>query len=138
MTNAAKSRGDRAEHELAQLLSLLLGLPIRRELGAGRLEDVGDLHGLDDFALQVADWSDVARAAREKPLGAEQQRRNAGRPHAATFVRFRGGSFRCVLTPEQWARLVLELRDLRQQAALPPAPQASGSWLDPVPLPEAA
>jgi len=133
MANSPKSRGDRAERELAQLLTLLLGMPLQRELGAGRQADVGDLHGLDDFALQVADWSDVARAAREKPVGAERQRLNGGRNHAATFVRFRGGVWRCVLTPEQWARLVLELRELRAlgdpaRAALPPL---AGSWSDP-------
>ncbi len=110
MPNAAKGRGDRAEREAAELLSLLLGTTIRRKLGAGRLDDQGDLDGLSDFVLQVADWKDVARAAREKPAGAEQQRHHAKAAHAATFVRFRGGTWRVVLTPEQWARLVLELR----------------------------
>ncbi len=109
MANAAKSRGDRAEREAAQLLTLLLGLPIRRRLGAGRLDDQGDLDGLSDFVLQIADWKDVARAAREKPDGAERQRRHAAARHAATLVRFRGGAWRVVLTPEQWARLVLQL-----------------------------
>ena len=110
MVNAQKGRGDRAEWEAAELLSLLLGLPIRRKLGAGRLDDQGDLDGLSGFALQVADWKDVARAAREKPAAAERQRHHAAAPHAATLVRFRGGLWRVVLTPEQWARLVLELR----------------------------
>lgn len=110
MANAQKGRGDRAEREAAELLSLLLGLPIRRKLGAGRLDDQGDLDGLSGFALQVADWKDVARAAREKPAAAERQRHHAAAPHAATLVRFRGGLWRVVLTPEQWARLVLELR----------------------------
>jgi hypothetical protein len=110
MANPAKSRGDRAEREAAELLTLLLGLPIRRKLGAGRLDDQGDLDGLDGFALQVADWADVARAAREKPRGAERQRRHGGLPHAASLVRFRGGTWRVVLSPEQWARLVLALR----------------------------
>ena len=110
MANAQKGRGDSAEREAAELLSLLLGLPIRRKLGAGRLDDQGDLDGLSGFALQVADWKDVARAAREKPAAAELQRHHAAAPHAATLVRFRGGLWLVVLTPEQWARLVLELR----------------------------
>jgi hypothetical protein len=110
MANSAKSRGDRAELEAAWLLSFLLGLPIRRRLGAGRLDDEGDLEGLSGFVLQIADWSDVARAVREKPLGAEQQRLNGRQPHAATLVRFRGGTWRVVMTPEQWARQVLCLR----------------------------
>jgi hypothetical protein len=125
MANAQKGRGDRAEREAAELLSLLLGLPIRRKLGAGRLDDQGDLDGLSGFALQVADWKDVARAAREKPAAAERQRHHAAAPHAATLVRFRGGLWRVVLTPEQWARLVLELRagDLAAGSMpLPPLP----------------
>ena len=125
MANAQKGRGDRAEREAAELLSLLLGLPIRRKLGAGRLDDQGDLDGLSGFALQVADWKDVARAAREKPAAAERQRHHAAAPHAATLVRCRGGLWRVVLTPEQWARLVLELRagDLAAGSMpLPPLP----------------
>lgn len=121
MANAQKGRGDRAEREAAELLTLLLGIPIRRKLGAGRLDDQGDLDGLSGFALQVADWKDVARAAREKPAAAERQRRNAAAAHAATLVRFRGGLWRVVLTPEQWARLVLQLR--AEAAGLEPLPQ---------------
>ena len=122
MANAQKGRGDRAEREAAELLSLLLGLPIRRKLGAGRLDDQGDLDGLSGFALQVADWKDVARAAREKPAAAERQRHHAAAPHAATLVRFRGGLWRVVLTPEQWARLVLELRADALAAGSDPLP----------------
>jgi hypothetical protein len=110
MANSSKGRGDRAEREAAELLSFLLAQPIRRKLGAGRQDDVGDLDGLDGFVLQVAAWADVARAAREKPVGAERQRLNAQVDHAATLVRFRGGHWRVVLTPEQWARMVLQLR----------------------------
>lgn len=116
MANSAKQRGDRAEREAADLLAFLLGRPIRRKLGAGRADDVGDLDGLPGFVLQVADWSDVARAAREKPPCAEQQRAHAGVDHAATFVRFRGGIWRVVLTPEQWTRLVLSLSSPLQQS----------------------
>jgi hypothetical protein len=109
MANAAKRRGDSAEREAAALLSLLLARPIRRKLGAGRQDDQGDLDGLAGFALQVASWNDVSRAAREKPVGAERQRLCGGLPHAASLIRFRGGSWRVVLTPEQWARMVLAL-----------------------------
>lgn len=132
MANPAKARGDRAEREAAELLTLLLGLPIRRRLGAGRLDDEGDLEGLEGFALQVADWSDVTRAVREKPAGAERQRRNGRLAHAGTLVRFRGGTWRVVLTPEHWARLVLALRagmaSLASQpfGPLPCAEQAGG------------
>ena len=38
-----------------------------------------------------------------EPTGAEAQRVNAGATFACTWVRFRGGLWRVVLTPEQWA-----------------------------------
>jgi len=110
VASAAKGKGDRAEREIAGLLSFLLGLPIRRRLGAGRRDDTGDLDGLSGHALQVADWKDALRAVREKPVAAERQRLHAGADHAATLVRLRGGVWRVVLTPEQWARLVLSSR----------------------------
>jgi hypothetical protein len=133
MANAPKARGDRAEREAAELLTLLLGVPIRRRLGAGRSDDVGDLDGLPDFVLQVADWKDAARAVREKPDAAELQRGNAKALHAATLVRFRGGAWRVVLTPEQWARLVLEVLVLRD--SIPAASVAAAAAPTPGPPP---
>jgi hypothetical protein len=44
---------------------------------------------------------DAARAVREKPEGAEQQRLNAQAPHAATLVRFRGGCWRVAPGPRR-------------------------------------
>jgi hypothetical protein len=103
------------------LLRELLGVPARRALGAGRKDDVGDIHGVPDTVIQVADWKDVTRAVREKPLEAERQRAHLLQEwkwapghtgpvepeptFAATFVRLRGGEYRVVLTPEQWATL---------------------------------
>ena len=107
MTGAAKRKGDAAELAAARLLADLTGFPVRRMLGAGRLDDVGDLEGLPGVTVQVASWADVARAAREKPVAAETQRVNAGNPHTVTMVRFRGGIWRMVQTPEQFCRLVL-------------------------------
>lgn len=104
MANPAKRKGDRAELEVCALLNDLLGVPARRELGAGRLEDVGDIHGVPLTVIQVANRpSDTLRAIREKPLEAERQRRHAGEPFAATFVRLKGGEYRVILTPEQFA-----------------------------------
>lgn len=103
MASPQKRKGDSAEREAAQLLSDLLGVPVRRQLGAGRQDDVGDLDGVPGHVIQVASWADTAAAARIKPAAAEQQRRNAGAAHAATLVRFRGGTWRVVLTLEQWA-----------------------------------
>jgi len=105
MTGAAKLKGDAAEREAAGILADLTGHPVRRMLGAGRSDDVGDLEGLPGVTVQVASWADTARAAREKPLAAEQQRLNAGNPYAVTMVRFRGGTWRMVLTVDQWVTL---------------------------------
>ena len=101
--NRQKAKGDRAELEAAELLTQLLGVPVRRRLGAGRQDDVGDLDGVPDHVVQVANWADTAAAARVKPREAEVQRSNAGAAYAATLLRFRGGIWRVVLTPEQWA-----------------------------------
>ena len=106
MSNPQKRKGDSAEREAAEILTDLLNLPIRRKLGAGRQDDTGDLDGVPDHVIQVANWADTAAAARIKPQGAEQQRINANATHAATLVRFRGGTWRVVLTLEQWRRYV--------------------------------
>jgi hypothetical protein len=103
MANPAKQKGDRGEREAADLLTDLTGLPVRRKLGAGRQDDTGDLEGIPAHAVQVANWADTAAAARIKPKGAQVQAQNAGVPFAATLVRFRGGTWRVVLTVEQWA-----------------------------------
>lgn len=108
MTGAAKRKGDRAELEVAALIRDELGYPARRRLGAGRADDVGDIDGVPHHVVQVANWADVARAAREKPLAAEVQRGNAEAEFAATFVRFNGGQWRVVLTVPQWSALVRE------------------------------
>lgn len=101
--NSSKRKGDRAELEVQGILRDLLGVPARRALGAGRKDDVGDIHGVPDTVIQVADWKDALRAIREKPLEADVQARNG--EFVATFVRFRGGEYRVVLTPEQWAAM---------------------------------
>jgi hypothetical protein len=104
MANPPKKKGDRGELEAAAILTDLLGLPVRRKLGAGRADDTGDLDGVPGHVVQVPSWKDTAAAARVKPPEAEQQRINAQADHAATLVRFRGGTWRVVLTLEQWAR----------------------------------
>ena len=109
MSNSQKAKGDRAELEAAELLTDLLGTTVRRKLGAGRQDDTGDLDGVPDHIVQVANWADTAAAARVKPREAEDQRENAGAEYAATLVRFRGGNWRVVLTPEQWARYLTSI-----------------------------
>ena len=44
--NKQKNKGDAAEREAAKLLAEATGLPVRRKLGAGRQDDVGDLDGV--------------------------------------------------------------------------------------------
>lgn len=104
MANSRKAKGDSAEREAAEQLTALTGLPVRRKLGAGRQDDTGDLEGIPNHAIQVANWADTAAAARIKPKGAEDQAQNAGVSYAATLIRFRGGTWRVVLTLEQWHR----------------------------------
>lgn len=105
MTSPAKAKGDQAEREIAAILADLIGVTVRRKLGAGRTDDEGDLDGLEGVTVQVAWWPKKGplRAVREKPLECERQRANAGTPLAVTFVRLHGGTWRAVLTPEQWA-----------------------------------
>jgi hypothetical protein len=103
VTGTAKRKGDRAELEAAELLTGLLGTPVRRKLGAGRTDDTGDLDGVPGHVIQVANWTDLTQAVRIKPVAAEQQRINANQRHAATLIRLRGGQWRVVLTPEQWS-----------------------------------
>ena len=104
MTGSSKRKGDRAELEVQGLLQELLGVPARRKLGAGRRDDMGDIDGVPETCISVANRpSDILRAVREKPLQVEEQRERAGCTFAATFVRLRGGEYRVVLTPEQWA-----------------------------------
>ena len=109
MSNSSKRKGDKAELEVERIIGDLLGLPIRRKLGAGRKDDMGDIDGIADHAISVANWpSDTLRACRDKPIELEEQRLRSGCTFAATFVRFRGGRYRVVLTPEQWATYVRE------------------------------
>lgn len=110
MSNPQKAKGDAAERELAKLLADHLGYPCRRKLGAGRLDDTGDIDGIPDTVVQCANWSQVAQAVRLKPVGAERQRTHADATFAVTFIRLRGGDWRAVLTVEQmttWMREAL-------------------------------
>jgi hypothetical protein len=110
VANSAKRKGDRAELEVQGILRDLLGVPARRALGAGRKDDVGDIHGVPDTVIQVVDYAPkyLANALREKPLECERQTLNVAGSSAAfgaTFVRLRGGDYRVVMTPEQWAAM---------------------------------
>jgi len=108
VTSPQKRKGDAAELEVARILHDLTGWPVRRKLGAGRTDDEGDLEGIPDTVVQVANWADINRAIRQKPVEAEQQRPNAAATFAVTLIRLRGGMWRAVLTPEQLCTLLRE------------------------------
>lgn len=108
MRGSAKRRGDAAEREIAGILSDLTGFDVRRQLGAGRFDDVGDLCGVPGVVIQVAHWSDALRAVREKPVAAERQEFNAGATLSCAAIRLRGGTWRIVMTPEQFATFLRE------------------------------
>jgi len=107
MTGPAKRKGDRAEREAAALLADLTGYDVRRLLGAGRHDDLGDLD-VPGWAIQVADWQQVAAALRVKPVDADVQARRSN-SYGAAMLRLRGGAYRFALTPETWARVHDEL-----------------------------
>tara|TARA_R100000458_G_scaffold44500_1_gene42574 strand:+ start:137 stop:478 length:342 start_codon:yes stop_codon:yes gene_type:complete len=106
--NSQKNKGDKAEREAAELLSEKLPWKARRKLGAGRMDDVGDLEidGCPECVIQVADWSDKSKACLQKPREAEMQRWNAKAKYAASMIRWRGGHWRIVMTVDQFARLL--------------------------------
>ena len=103
----SKRKGNVAELEAARLIYDLVGIDVKRRHNIGTHEDIGDLIGLPDTTIQVVSRSTdvVAVGVVRKPLEVEAQARNAGTTFAATFVRVRGGTWRVVLTPAQWALL---------------------------------
>lgn len=104
--NPHKAKGDRAEREVEALLRELLDDDgIRRALGAGRKDDVGDIHGVADTTVQVVNYQDIGRAILLKLPELEAQQANARARFAALFVRRRGGRYVVVMTPEMWADL---------------------------------
>lgn len=108
MTSSSKRKGDNAELEVQTLLREELGVPARRVLGAGRTDDRGDIEGVPDTVVQVAAWSDLDRAVREKLPEVARQQANAGATHGALFCRRRGGHYVVVMTPEAWCALIRE------------------------------
>lgn len=108
MANSSKQKGDRAELEVQALLREHLGVPARRALGAGRKDDVGDIHGVPNTVISVTSRrkdESIASALRNKPKECETQRMNANADFAATFIRMNGGEWRVCLTVEQFATL---------------------------------
>jgi hypothetical protein len=115
----SRRKGASAEREVAGLLTDLLGHKVVRRYNLGTHEDIGDLVGLPDTCLQVAAWSDLDRAVREKLPELEQQQARSGSTFAAMFCRRRGGRYVVCMTPEQFACLLREALNTpgRQEAA---------------------
>lgn len=105
MTHPSKRKGDKAELEVAGILNDLLGVPARRKLGAGRLDDIGDIDGVPNTCIQVVNRQNIARALWEKLPACEEQQARAGATFGATFVRMPGGRYVVAMTPEQFAAL---------------------------------
>lgn len=103
--NYSRNKGSRAELEVQGWLRDHLGVPARRALGAGRKDDVGDIHGIPETVVSVANYADLDRAVREKLPDVGVQMGNAGARFGAMFCRRRGGSYVVVMTPEQFAAL---------------------------------
>jgi hypothetical protein len=105
MTSPYKRKGDRAELEVQGMWRDHTGVFARRALGAGRKDDIGDIHGVPDTTIQVANLANVGTALREKPRECETQQARANNTFGATFLRLRGGEFRVVMTPDQFFAL---------------------------------
>ena len=111
--NAQKNKGDRAEREACLYLTAATGHIVERRFGAGMENDKGDLVGIPDTVIQIANWKDTNAAVLQKPREAEQQRINAKAEYAVTLVRYKkrpgckhGDNWRVVMTIEQYARLI--------------------------------
>lgn len=109
----AKRRGDRAEREVQRLLQDHLGIPARRALGAGRKDDIGDIHGVPDTTIQVANYTDISRAIREKLPATITQQQRSRNLFGALFCRRRGGEYIVVMTVEQFCTLWREAQPIQ-------------------------
>ena len=108
MTSPSKRKGDKAELEVQALIRDLTGWPVRRKLGAGRADDMGDIDGVPYTVVQVASYKDLARGIREKVPACVEQQTRAGATFGATFLRLQGGRYVVCLSPEQWATYARE------------------------------
>lgn len=106
MTGASKAKGDRGEREVVPLLSRLLRLPdVRRALGAGRKDDVGDIDGVPNTAVQVAWRANFTSTVYTKIEDVERQRVNRRVPFGVAFCRINNRPWVACMTPEQYAKM---------------------------------
>jgi len=108
MTTPSKRKGDQGEREIAAILTDLLGVKVRRKLGAGRREDEGDLEGLPDCTIEVKSYADLARAINDGLHDLDREQANAGTTFGVVFVRRRGGRWIAVMDPARFATFYRE------------------------------
>lgn len=106
--NPQKRKGDHAEREIAGLLNDMLGIKVRRKLGAGRTDDTGDLDWDIDGTVQVKSYKDTNRAIREGLANIRQQTNNNGSNWGAVLARRPGGEWIAVMQLEDFAFLLRE------------------------------
>lgn len=102
MTNPSKNKGDRGERELAKILSDELGVTVRRKLGAGRKDDVGDLDGLPGVTCQAKNYASVTEAINVGLKDLARNMENSGDPLGVCLVRRPGGRWIAVMDVSQW------------------------------------
>lgn len=105
LTNSAKDKGDRGEREIEALFQQEGITTARRALGAGRLDDVGDVHGIPQLCVQVAWRENLQQTIWQKLPQSEQQRQNRRVRFAATFLRTSRKPWIVVMTPGQFFKL---------------------------------
>jgi len=110
VSNPSKAKGDRAELEVAKMLTELLGVPVRRRLGAGRTDDTGDLDGVDNHIVEVKSYADVTAGIRSALSGLERKRIAANVDNAVGLIRRPGGEWVVVMTISQWVAYVEGLK----------------------------
>lgn len=115
MANPNKRKGDRAELDLAKLLTEMLNQPMRRALGAGRADDIGDIDGMPTCAIQVKHWRDITAAIREGITQLQQQQTNKHAADGVLFVKHNKHGWLAVTTLEQWTRTENERKPDKQQ-----------------------
>ena len=103
MANPNKRKGDRAERELATLLSELLNKPMRRMLGAGRQDDIGDIDGIDDTAIQAKHWNNITAAITTGITQLGQQKKNKNASRSVLFIKHRKHGWLAITTIGEWA-----------------------------------
>lgn len=107
MSHPSKRKGDAAEREIAAILTDHLGVDVKRALGAGRQDDIGDLH-IADVTAQVKAYRDIARAINDGLDDLDRQQANACTIFGVVFVRRPGGRWIAVMDVERWATMYRE------------------------------